>query len=273
MAFGRPVPREFLGDEWGNEKGFLVSRVLPMGFINSVGIAQHIHRNVVRQCMGSLRPPLGGECELCRDRPFSTGHRIFRVYLDNFDLMKRVDRNTAALVEGTASEEVEALREAYTSVGLPRHPRKAAQQQLGAEVQGAWVDGAEGRVYAKPPKVAKYVALALHLLKKGRVAQRELQVVGGGLVYMAMFNRPLLCGLNQIWRQIVELEDKPKGLRVPLRREVAHELSRFIALLPLAFINLRTPADPLVTASDASTSGGGVCVSRGLNPLWSCGLS
>ena len=45
-----------------------------------------------------------------------------------------------------------------------------------------------------------------------------------------------------------------------------HELARFLWLLPLAFINLRIPADPLLTTSDASTSGGGITVSRGLTP-------
>lgn len=269
LAFGRAVPREFLGSDFGMERGFLVSKVLPMGFINSVGVAQHVHRNVVRRCMGALRPPLGGECELRRDRPFSTSSQLFRVYLDNFDLLKKVDRATAALLEGSPAEEVHHLREAYAQAGLPRHPKKAAEQQLAAEVQGAWVDGSQGRVQAKSPKVAKYVALALHLLFRGSASQKELQVVGGGLVYVAMFNRPLLCGLNQIWRRIVELEDKPKGMRVPLGREVVHELARFIALLPLAFINLRSPADHLVTASDASTTGGGVCVSRGLTPYGS----
>ena len=65
-----------------------------------------------------------------------------------------------------------------------------------------------------------HVGLALHLLAKGRATQKELQVVGGGLVCIAMFNRPLLCGLNQIWREIVRLDDFKKGTRAALRREV-----------------------------------------------------
>ena len=267
LAFGKPLPKELLGDDFGEERGFLVSRVLPMGFINSVAIAQHIHRNVVRRCLGSLVSPVGGECELRRDRVFTNSPHIFRIYLDNFDELKKVDKATAHLLAGTPSEEVVALREAYQACGLPRHPKKATEQQLGAEVQGAWVDGDKGRVSAKPPKVAKYVALGMQLLARGVASQKELQVVGGGMVYIAMFNRALLCGLNQIWKQIVSLEGVAPNFRAPLRKEVAHEIARFLSLLPLAFINLRSPADPLVTASDASTSGGGVCVSRGLSPF------
>eukprot|EP00435_Cladocopium_sp_Y103_P010308 s267_g2.t1 len=266
FGFGRPVSRGIGNVELGGETGYLVARVLPMGFVNSVAIAQHVHRNVVRQCMGSLSPPVGGECELRRDRVFSSSPVLFRVYLDNFDELRKVDKLTAALVEGSPSPEVVHLREAYLEQGLPRHPKKATEQRLGAEVQGAWIDGRKGVVYAKAPKVAKYVALALQLMRQGSATQRELQVVGGGLVYIAMFRRPLLCGLNQIWRSIVELEGKPAWYRAELRREVVHELARFLGLLPLAVMNLRSPADPKVTASDASTTGGGICVSRGLTP-------
>ena len=157
--------------------------------------------------------------------------------------------------EGIPSKEV-------AQVGLARRPRKAVEQSLSAEVQGGWVDGAEGRANAKLPKIAKYVALALHLLGKGAASQRELQVVGGGLVYVAM-SPPL-------WTESYLETDS--GLGGPaqrttsitsLRREVAHEILRSLSL-PLVFISMRAPADPLVTVSDASSTGGGVCVSRGL---------
>ena len=110
------------------------------------------------------------------------------------------------------------------------------------------------------------MALAVEMLKRGDASQRELQVLGGGFVYIAMFRRPLLSGLNQIWRAIVELEEFPKGHRVPLKKEVVHEISRFLGLVPLAEMNFRVDIDERVTASDASTSGGGACVSKGLSP-------
>lgn len=57
-----------------------------------------------------------------------------------------------------------ALREAYSNAGLPSH-----QEDGGA---GGLLDQA---------------------------SQKELQVVCGGLVYAAMFKRPLLGALNQVW--------------------------------------------------------------------------
>ena len=266
LGFGLALPRELVPSEFGDEVGILAAKVLPMGFINSVSIAQHVHRLVVRRCLATLQPPLGGESELRRDRVFSNCPNLFRVYLDNFDQLQRVDRSLALAIQGTVSPVVEHLREAYLEGGLPRHPKKSVEQQVQAEVQGAWVNGDKGRVSAKPPKIAKYFALAWQLIPDGKASQRELQVVGGGLVYISMFKRPLLGGLNKIWRQIVELEGSGQGYRAYLSLAVMEELVRFLCLIPLAFMDLRLSVKAAVTASDASSSGGGVCVSKGLTP-------
>ena len=266
MGFGRAVPDDLKPPEC-QEAAFLCSRVLPMGFVNSVAIAQHVHRRVVHLSLDKFGGHLGADSELRRDRIFSSSNHLFRVYLDNFDELERVDRRTAELIRGTPSEVVQVLRETYLEMGLPRHPKKGVQRELKAEVQGAWIDGELGIVSAKPSKIAKYVALGLELLGRGKASQRELQVVGGGFVYISMFKRPLLCGLNQIWQMIVELETVGSNVRVWLRREVMCEIIRFIGLIPLAFMNLRAYYDEMVSVSDASTSGGGFCASRGMTPF------
>ena len=266
MAFAKEAPRCLVPRGEEHRRWFLAGRVLPMGYLNSVGIAQHIHRAVVQRAIGSLKGLGLTIQELRRDRTFSSFPNLFRVYLDNFDQLQKVDRKTAALVAGTPSNVVEQIRECYSEAGLPRHPKKTVQQALSAEVQGAWLDGEEGKLYAKPSKVAKYVRLALELLGRGRASQRELQVVGGGFVYIAMFNRPLLSSLNHIWRMIVESDNKPPTARFWLRREVMVELVRFVGLCPLSFMSFRGKFDAMVTASDASSTGGGIARSIGLTP-------
>ena len=266
MGFGLAVPSEVVPHDLQGEVCYLCSKVLPMGYLNSVGIAQHVHRVVVRRCMGELNPPIGAESEMRRDRPFSQNNNLFRVYLDNYDQLRKVNKDLASVIEGSTTTEVDELRKMYEEKGLPRHPKKSVQSQFQGEIQGAWVDGIKGEVSAKASKVMKYVALILELLSRGKASQRELQVIGGGLVYVAMFKRALLCCLNQLWKTIVDMEGLPTGARRPLRKDVVHELVRFVSLLPLATMNLRNKFDALVTASDASTSGGGICVSRGLTP-------
>ena len=208
--------------------------------------------------------PIGGEAEIRRDRAFSHADCCFRVYLDNYDQLKKVDSNLAAILEGTADESVLALRQEYSQHGLPRHPKKAVANQGLAEVQGAMVNGRAGRVFPKPAKVMQYLALALQLLEQGEATKKQLQVVGGGYVYFSMFRRPLLGALNVIWRQIVLLDKLPQTARVPISNDLRVELTRFMGLVGLAQLNLRTPYSCHVTASDASSTGGGITVTHGL---------
>ena len=48
-----------------------------------------------------------------------------------------------------------------------------------------------------------------------------------------------------------------------LKYSSVHEIVLSLCSLPLAYTDLRTAIDPRVTCSDASMSGGGVCVSTG----------
>eukprot|EP00438_Fugacium_kawagutii_P035919 Skav227992 [mRNA] locus=scaffold390:150806:154332:- [translate_table: standard] len=212
LGFAMEVDDELVPHQWKGQRCVLVSKVLPMGWINSVGVAQHLHRVVVRRCLHEQLPHIGGESEVRRDKPFTQHHHLFRIYLDNFDELKKVDAATAELIEGSTSELVHKLRGAYLEKGLPRHEGKTVSQSFQAEIQGAWVDGKKGIAMAKPSKIAKYVKLTLELLLRGRASQRELQVVGGGMVYLAMYRRPLLSGLNQIWKAIVHLDKRPNSL-------------------------------------------------------------
>ena len=64
----------------------------------------------------------------------------------------------------------------------------------------------------------------------------------------------------------MEAEDGSPTLRRWLKREVMVELVRFIGLCPLSFMSFRGTFDTMVTASDASTTGGGIARSVGLTP-------
>ena len=267
MGFAREVPLEaFLvledceGHDW-----HLVTRILPM-FVNSVAIAQHVHRHVISQALVTGRRLATKQQEIRRDRASSRVDHLFRVYLDNVDELRKVDKRVAELIEGTPSQWTLAIRETYTTLGLPRHPKKAVQQAVAAEVQGAWVDGSGGTATPKLGKVARYLGLACEAVAVGKTSMKELQVIGGGFVYIAIFRRPLLSGLNAIWRKITSLKDKSLHVHQSLGTDVEVELVRFVLLCPLTFSNLRLPVSEFVTATDASTSASGSCVSRGVSP-------
>ena len=89
MGFAKELPAALVPPEYAGEPCHLVSLVLPMGWANSVGLAQHVHRNVVRWSME--QQGLGGEGELRRDRPATVSQTMFRVYLDNWDQVCKLD--------------------------------------------------------------------------------------------------------------------------------------------------------------------------------------
>eukprot|EP00438_Fugacium_kawagutii_P026151 Skav211889 [mRNA] locus=scaffold2402:77193:83007:- [translate_table: standard] len=266
MCFGREVPSS-LAPSSDSGPFYLCSRVLPMGYLNSVSIAQHVHRRVARLALHSPRLGVGPQNEIRKDLPFSSNKWLYRIYLDNFDSLQKVDLRMVELLEGKVSAEVLALRESYMVHGMPRHPKKAVEQCSLAEIQGAIVDGKAGRVKPKPQKVLKYAELAIQLLEKGEATQRQMQIVCGGFVYCCMFRRALLGGLNAVWTFITSFGDDPPVIRRRLPLNVQVELWRFICLAPLAQMNLRAPMKGAVTASDASEYGGGFCISAGLTPM------
>ena len=65
LMFGKPVPSDMVPPHC-HEECFLAARVLPMGYLNSVGVAQHLHRNIIRNVVF----PSGSEIR--RDRPWSS---------------------------------------------------------------------------------------------------------------------------------------------------------------------------------------------------------
>ena len=265
LGFNKAIPARF--HPHSADRHVLVAKVLPMGFKNSVSVAQHIHRTIVQRAGGGLGNRLKPHQELRKDRPFPTTEVVHRIYLDNFDELERVDCSLAQVIKGSPSPSILALRQEYEYWGIPRHPRKAVERNSRAEVQGAIVDGLKGCAYPKPEKIIKYSHLAILTVTAGRCSQKEMQVVAGGLVYIATFRRALMGGLNAVWKFIEEFNQYPAVIRLEIPKVVQLEILRFLALLPLARMDFRTIPSAVVTASDASTSGGGVTVSRGLSNL------
>ena len=100
LGFNKVVPDSLLPDHLKGQRCVLHARVLPMGFRNSVGIAQHVHRNVICSALAAADPPIGGQGELRKDRPASSSSELYRIYLDNFDVITKTDPETASLISG-----------------------------------------------------------------------------------------------------------------------------------------------------------------------------
>jgi hypothetical protein len=270
LAFNKLVPLSALPPHLKGRRVYLASRVLPMGFLNSVSLAQHVHRNLVKWS-SSPRSSAGDgvnvpEAELRRDRGFSLHNPNWRVYLDNYDLLEKVQRYAANDLEGTCAASILSLRQEYERWGVPRNLKKSVQRSAVCELQGATVDGELGVAYPRESKLAKYFGLAVTLCQQTQATQKQWQIVCGGLVYFSMFRRPLLGCLNQVWQHILAY-DRLKRRYLGTPPECRLEVLRFLGMLPLARLDFRLDMHPMVTCSDASSQGGGVCATTALTAM------
>ena len=271
LAFNKRVPDSALPSELKGRPCYVASRVLPMGFLNSVSLAQHVHRNLVSWSHSSsdLQGPSGvnaPEQELRKDRPFTVANPAWRIYLDNYDLLERVEATSMVDLEGTVAPGVLALRQEYARWDVPRNIKKSVSRSSKCEVQGATIDGVKGLAYPREGKLNKYFALAFLLASLDWARQKQWQVACGGLVYFSMFRRPLLGCLNRVWQHIQDFEGQ-KGKPLPTPPECRLELLRFLGLLPLARMDFRLGMHQQVTCSDASSTGGGLCASASTTSL------
>ena len=264
LAFNKSVPNDCLPTHLQDREVYLAAKVLPMGFLNSVSLAQHVHRNLALWS-GELVPGTNlPEDEIRKDRPSTVGNPSWRIYLDNYDLLERVKATGVADLQGSLAPAVLALRQEYEAWEVPRNLKKSVTRQTRAEVQGAQVDGVEGVAYPREGKLLKYIVAALSIVRQEVVSQRQLQVVCGGLVYFSMFRRPLLGCLNSVWQLIESFNQSGSGVK-PFPSHCKAEILKFVSLVPLARLDFRLPFHEQVTCSDASSSGGGICASAGLS--------
>ena len=246
-CFNKVLPPSFCPENDARPR-VLCAKVLPMGHLNSVSFAQHLHRNIARKA-GSMWPH---------------ANPLYRIYLDNFDHLCKVNREVAQLLEGSSPSFVDSLCAEYARLGVPRNLKKSVRSTRVCEVQGAQVYGDLGVASPKPSKIARYVQAVRLLLNMESCTQRQMQVCAGGLVYMAMYRRPLMANLNSIWSFITSFPVRHKAT-LPIPSAVKREMRMFLSLIPLALLRFRLPWAPSVVASDASLQGGGVTVSRSLS--------
>ena len=265
LAFNKLVPNEVLPETLKDRRVYVACKVLPMGFLNSVSLAQHVRRNLVAwggSETGGVNPP---EEELRKDRPHTVAPVNWRVYLDNYDLLEKVSATEMVDLEGTCAPGVLSLRHEYEVWGVPRNIKKAVSRSSKCEVQGATVDGVEGIAYPREAKLGKYFGLCFDLCLQERARQKQWRVACGGLVHFSMFRRPLLGSLNRVWTHI-ESYNHVRGTQVS-PKDCKLEVLRFLGLLPLGRLDFRLDMREIATCSDASTKGGGACASTGLTPV------
>ena len=261
MTFRWPAPgwavdRPDLKEVW------VASKVIPMGWVNSVSLFQHLRRRI-----GLEKPPLGAglgkATEMRRDRPIplsatqETGGWV-SYYLDDFDVPEIVPRGMWKSMQGTYSPDHLAQRAAYERSGVRISLDKSHVREPTVERMGAQIDGWLGLLGTPLQKKLECAYFFLWSLRDDVVHHKVILMILGRLVRCFEFRRPLMSVLNKVWPK-----DRKRVAR-PFSEKQLHELVYAMCLLPIAICNLRTPVSGLVSCSDASERGGGLCASAGL---------
>ena len=247
--------------------GRLCARVLGMGWLSSVGVAQHLIRELTLRAP-KLGAGLPAAAELRRDtdlpKASKAGRAAFEfwsVYLDDWDHFEAGEKAEILAAVGDVSHWQRAVREAYAAWGIPRGEDKAICRSLRVERLGAFLDGVAGKATGTEKKLGMILSVALFFLQQGRPAKTLLEMVLGRLMHRMQFRRATMGTLARTWKYL-----RRWGMERAVPSEVEEDLLLSLSLLPAMAMDFRCPVSGTVTCSDASPSGCGVCVASQLTP-------
>ena len=264
LAFNVARKRSRKGNE--NVQEVLACCVLPMGWSSSVAIMQEISEELLR-----IRP-LKVEAQLLRQRAvplWMTGvieeatreqRTWWHVYLDNFAAGEIGDRDS----KWKGGDQLHQMaEECWALSGVLSSDKKRKRAEVLAEELGAFVDGNNGFIGGSPSRLLGLIQSTLFILSLNSLNKKLLQVIVGRWIHVMQFRRPAMCILSAVWDFIGKSMVKRKALLNAVRRE----LFGCLGLVPLLHTFLGSKVSDLITASDASSKGGAVGISRTLTSV------
>ena len=218
---------------------------LPMGWTHSVFVGQALHEHQI-DLSGAFLPGSRVNKTCASMRLDCTRHSV---YLDDLGVFA-VDK-----VDGTARLQ-RYLRHMHAA-GLPQKLSKfVALTQEPVEVIG--LELSRDRFGVSPVKLEALCGRTKAMLA-GRVCSGDaLEHLIGEWTWAILVRRPAFSVFSAVYKFC-----KFAGARVrPIWRSVRKELTTIMALVPLLFASLSAGFSERVLASDASTTGFGVCASK-----------
>ena len=150
----------------------------------------------------------------------------------------------------------EKAAQAYRQVGLVQHEKKRKRQLSCGTSLGADVDGLAGVVSAPRHRVGVLCTLTTEIVRRGTCAPKILASLLGLWVHVLMFRRPVLCILNEAFK---DAQASPAHVIRQLQRATLNELLSLTDLAPALQADLRVDYLPQIFCMDASPTGSGIC--------------
>lgn len=260
MVLEKKVCLRDLGHD-SDECRYVGITVLPMGWSSAVGLMQAAHRRIALRSVSCGGAGLSGLAEISRDMDFPSleDEPGWSIYLDDTTIIEKVEQAVAEELEGKLPEEQARLRGAYAWWGIPTNAGKAMQRVKEADRLGALLDGGRGVLRTRTQRSLDLIGLGTFVRGMSSTSIKALQVWAGKAVHILQFRRCLFSNLEVIFAKIAAGRKSQN-----MDYKLAQEMLLVEALLPVVQCNLRAQVDPVVTCSDASESGGGMCFSSRL---------
>ena len=246
-----------------NEKYILSFKVIPMGDLNAVDIAQQTHLEILRDC-GVMSP---SEVIAYRS-PLPASPCLEGLYIDDHITIQVVPnrklRRASKSVAFRDDEINHASRERYAKLGIPISKKKQFTKEYSFQAWGTSVDSVTGRVGTPMLKLKQLEGLLLDVCQLPKISQKLLQKTLGLLVHPCMHQRLIMSLLQEAYLFVNKLGSTGPA---KLPKSVREELLLVGLLLPLCHSNVRWPVSSRIGASDASLKGGGRAVTLASNSV------
>ena len=167
-----------------------------------------------------------------------------------------------ARADGTKSSIQVAMEAAYENLSVPYSKDKASTREEVFEKLGAFVDGRKGMIGVTSKRQLELLSLILFMMQQEKVPTKWLQILLGKFVHVVQFRRALFSCISKSWRRLQVFHAGSS-----LSAGELDEWSVISFLLPLIRTDLKAGVSGVVTCSDASEYGGGICRSLGLTSL------
>lgn len=239
----------------------LACRVLPMGWSSSVGIMQEVSERLL--WMGRL--PRSSQLVRNRAVPLwmvgliksadAKGKAWWHVYLDNFA--------AGEILSDEYPEEGHRLHilaeEAWKRAGVLSSEKKRKCGVDEVQELGACIDGTTRTIGPSEERILKLIRCTLWLLGRHHLSKKLVQVIAGRWVHVFQFRRAGMSLLEDVWKFISTTKfDQTLVMRTRV------ELINCVFAAPLLHTFLGAEVTSVITASDASSFGGAVGISRQL---------
>ena len=204
------------------------------------------------------------QLEVRRDRGYPIGRsqaerRAWQIYIDNYDEIEVIPREKLDELQGKASDWTRQALDLYAAADTPGNSDDNVFRQLDTTSLGVRNDGLLGRRDVPEKVLNKVIQATVWVLQQPLTYRKHLQILAGRWIRVMDRNRATMTLFNHIWVQI-----SGTAWKFALAQQTRDELLRAVFLAPVMYTDLRTLISGTATVSDASESGGGLCVSQGL---------